>query len=233
MIKKFIDVKKDDLIYIVYPESHKVVGHKVLKRSDRFYGSGFCRFIVESYIYTIAAPIYQTKVGKYAFTTEEQATEFLIKAIKDKNKKLEKQIDLEVKDYDRLSDFLSMVDDVDEIKDSTCFKDIKVGDHIFWINKADLRVEKIGVQEIKKEKMPYYQPLEIESERGSFTAYPGSTKSFSNEFYTNSDRAFIGLVRYAEKRIKTVGNKMEKLMKELERNEKFLDENIWRFETRG
>ena len=81
--------------------------------------------------------------------------------------------------------------------------------------------------------MPCYQLLKIESERGSFTAYPGSIKSFSNEFYTNSDLAFMGLVRYVEKRVKTVGNKMEKLMKELERNEKFLDENIWRFETRG
>lgn len=233
MIKQFIDLKKDDLIYIVYPERCEVVGHKVLIKSNLYCGSGFYRFRIEDYIYWVTAPAYQTKVGKYAFTTEEQATEFLIRAIQDKNKKLEKQIDQEVKEYDRLSDFLRMVDEVGEIKDSTSFKDIKVGDHIFWINKSDLRVEKIGVREIEKEKMPCYQLLKIESERGSFTAYPGSIKSFSNEFYTNSDRAFIGLVRYVEKRIKTVGNKMEKLMKELERNEKFLDENIWRFETRG
>ena len=233
MIKQFIDVKKDDLIYIVCPEKYEVVGHKVLKRSDLFCSSGFYRFIVEDYIYFITAPIYQTRAGKYTFTTKEQATEFLIRAIQDKNKKLEKQIDQEVNEYDCLSDFLRKVDEVNEIKDSTCFKDIKAGDHIFWINKSDLRVERIGVREIKKEKLPCYQLLEIESERGPFTAYPGSTKSFSNEFYTNSDRAFIGLVRYAEKRIKTVMNKMEKLMKELERNEKFLDENVWRFETRG
>jgi hypothetical protein len=125
------------------------------------------------------------------------------------------------------------VDEVGEIKDSTCFKDIEAGDHIFWINKADLRVEKIKVQEIKKEKIPCYQLLKIESERGPFTAYPGSTINFSKEFYINCDRAFMGLVRYAEERIKTVGNKMEKLMKEYEREEKFLDENIWRLETQG
>lgn len=231
MIKQFIDVKKDDLIYIVCPEKYEVVGHKVLKRSDLFCSSGFYRFIVEDYIYFITAPIYQTRAGKYTFTTKEQATEFLIRAIQDKNEKLEKQIDQKVKEYDCLSDFLRMVDEVDEIKDSTYFKDIKAGDHIFWINKVDLKVEVIGVQEIKKKKS-CYQLLEIESERGPFTAYPGSTKSLSNEFYTNSDRAFISLIRYVEKRVKTVGNKMEKLMKELERNEKFLDENIWRFETR-
>ena len=232
MIKQFIDVKKDDLIYIVYPEKCEVIGHKVLSRNNTYY-VGFILFHVENYKHYITAPIYQTKVGKYAFTTEEQATEFLIRAIQDKNKKLEKQIDQEVKEYDRLSDFLRMVNKADEIKDSTCFKDIKAGDHIFWINKADLKVENIRVRKIKKEEIPCYQLLEIESERGPFTAYPGSTKSFSNEFYTNSDRALIGLVRYVERRVKTVGNRMEKLMNELEHNEQFLDENVWRFETRG
>jgi len=230
MTKQFIDVKKGDLIYIVYPEKYEVVGHKVLSRYTCYDG---IHFRVKNCEYYIIAPIYQTKVGKYAFTTEEQATELLIRAIQDKNMKLEKQINQEVEEYDRLSDFLVRVDEVGEIKDFTYFKDIKAGDHIFWINKVDLKVEKTVVRKIEKRKMPYYQLLEIESERGSFTAYPGSIKSFSNEFYTNNDRASIGLVRYVEKRIKTVGNKMEKLMKEFERNEKFLDENVWRFETRG
>ena len=51
-----------------------MVGHKILSRYDTYYGS--ILFRVENYKYGITAPIYQTKVGKYAFTTEEQATEF-------------------------------------------------------------------------------------------------------------------------------------------------------------
>ena len=152
--------------------------------------------------------------------------------IQNKHKRLEKIIDQKVEEYDKLVESLELLEQqvsnsTDETKNLVYFKDIKIGDFIFWINKADLKIEKIKVKKIEKEINPYCrQFLTFRFSRGGdFVAYPNSTISLSKEFYIDPRKAFLGLITYVRKRIKTVGNRMETLMKEFYKLEKLLVED--------
>jgi hypothetical protein len=114
-------------------------------------------------------------------------------------------------------------------------KELKPGDSVWEVRKGDKEVREVKVEKIieGKEKYLCYKVLYIYmSSSITFKTYPNSTRSLNALYYTDEEQAWRYMLRWKKLRMKTVGKEMEKLMKELERNEKFLDENIWRFETR-
>lgn len=221
-VKCFGELKAGDYVYAI-PDKCLEITEVMVTRITPHYSSGVSFIRLEGERYSRVAYDNCTRIGKSVFITWEEAEKVLRWKVQENHKKLEKQIDQIVSEYDRLNEFLECADETLEVKDPIKFGTVKFGDKIFWINKNDLKVEVAKINRSVKNGVSCYPTLNIYTDRGKFTAYPGSDKSFSNEFYTSSDKAWMGLVKYVRRRVKTVGNKMEKLMIVFNHEEKFLD----------
>ena len=220
MEKKFRDLKKGDSVFIV--DNGEVVEAKVKDTRENWYG--------QFYVYTthINWPYCGWKGSKragYLFIDEEAAYEQLRKISEKRRKTLEEKIDRLVSEFDCL----------DSISPPTVFpptkipsmKELKPGDSVWEVRKGDKEIREVKVGRIIEGTHICYKALYIYlSSSITFLTYPNSSRSLNALYYTDEEQAWRYMLKWKKSRMRTVGKEMEKLMKELERNEKFLDENI-------
>ena len=214
--KKFRDLKKGDLVWIV--DKGEVVEVKVKNTRENCYYGQF-------YVYTTFADWpycgYPGSRGSgNMFVNEEDAYERLRKISELRKKTLEKRIDSLVSEFDSL----------DSISPPTVFsstkppsmKELKPGDSVWEVRKGDKEVREVKVNKIIEEKEKYlcYKVLYIYiSSSITFKTYPNSTRSLNALYYTGEEQAWKYMLDWRKSRMRTVGKEMEKLMKELERYE--------------
>lgn len=229
MEKKFKDLKKGDSVWIVDVDSGEVVETKVKDTRENWYG--------QFYVYTTHTnwPYcgwLGSKRAGYLFINEEDAYEQLKKTLEKRKKTLEKKIDFLVSEFDHLDSIQPPT-----VKPSTkppSMKELKPGDSVWWVDKYEKKVKEVKIMKIQKnEKIWSYGSMTIITSSTIVNTFSDSMCSVSHDLYTGEEQAWKYMLKWKKSRMRTVGKEMEKLMKELERNEKFLDENIWRFETRG
>ena len=215
MEKKFRDLKKGDLVFII--DHGEVVEAKVKDTRENYYYGQF-------YVYTtLSEQPYcgypgSRKSGNM-FVNEEDACEQLRKMSELRKKTLEKKIDKLVSEYDRL----------DSISPPTVFpptkplsmKELKPGDSVWYVDKAEFEVKEAKVKVIRKNKDPWcYGSLIIDTSVFPFSTHPNSTRSISLVYYTGEEQAWEYMLDWRKSRMITVGKEMEKSMKELEKYEK-------------
>lgn len=208
MEKRFRDLKKGDLVWIV--NSGEVVEAKVKETRENYYG--------QFYVYTTFTDwpycgYPGSKRSGNMFVNEENAYEQLRKISELRKKTLEKKIDSLVSEFDRL----------DSISPPTVFsstklpsmKELKPGDSVWYVDKAELEVKEAKVKVIRENK----EPLIIDTSIFSFSTHPNSARSINCLYYTGEEQAWKYMLDWRKSRMRTVGKEMEKNMKELEKYE--------------
>lgn len=157
------------------------------------------------------------------FVNKEDAIKQLGKLLIKRKATLEKKIDSLVSKFDAL-DSISIPPTVKPSTKIPSMKELKPGDSVWYINKGRVCIEKAKV----KEKRKYWRKfgwkdieyLQFITSINAFIALPGSTRSTKFVYYTTEEQAWKYMLEWRKSRIKTVGNEMEKLMKELEEIER-------------
>lgn len=213
MEKKFRDLKKGDSVFII--DYWEVVEAKVKNTRKIDYCGQF-------YVYTtLSRRPYCGYPGSRRsgnmFVNEEDAHEQLRKISELRKKILEKKINSLVSEFDRF----------DSISPPTVFsstklpsmKELKPGDSVWYVDKAELEVKEAKVNKIIEEG-EYYKVLYINiSFSITFVAYPNSARSINCLYYTGEKQAWKYMLDWRKSRMRTVGKEMEKNMKELEKYE--------------
>ena len=213
MEKKFKDLKKGDSVFIV--DNGEVAEAKVKDTRENWYG--------QFYVYTTHTnwPYcgwLGSKRAGYLFIDEEAAYEQLGKISEKRRKTLEKKIDSLVSEFE----LLDSICQPSTVKPSTkppSMKELKPGDSVWYVDKAELKIKKAKVNKIIEEKEKYlcYKVLYIYmSSSITFKTYPNSTRSLNALYYTDEEQAWRYMLKWKKSRMRTVGKEMEKLMKELE-----------------
>ena len=215
--KKFRDLKKGDLVWIV--DKGEVVEAKVKNTRENCYYDQF-------YVYTTFTDwpycgYPGSRRSGNMFVNEEDAYEQLRKVSELRKKILEKKIDKLVSEFELLDSISSPT--VFSSTKPPSMKELKPGDSVWYVDKAELKIKKAKVEKIIEEKEKYlcYKVLYIYmSSSITFKTYPNSTRSLNALYYTDEEQAWRYMLKWKKSRMKTVGKEMEKLMKELEKYEK-------------
>ncbi len=209
MEKKFRDLKKGDLVWIV--DHGEVVEAKVKNINENYYYSQF-------YVYTTFTGwpycgYPGSRRSGNMFVNEGDAYEQLKKVSELRKKTLEKKIDKLVSEFDRL----------DSINPPTVFpltkppsmKELKPGDSVWVVRKDKMEVKKAKITKV----VVCYNYIVVNTSLYAFHAFPNSKYSLNWLFYTDEEQAWRYMLKWKKSRMKTVGKEMEKLMKELEKYE--------------
>ena len=224
MNKTFRDLKEGDIVWVI--EGNKIIEEKV----EEVYESIFNRFIVKLHYYKYYG--YPGSKGSgNMFVNEEDAIKQLGELLIKRKQTLEKKIDSLVSKFDAL-DSISIPPTVKPSTIIPSMKELKLGDSVWFVDKINGKVRKTKILEIKKNATSwnYINCLEIKTPIYSFITYPNASRSTRLSYYTTEEQAWRYMLEWRKSRIKTVGNEMEKLMKELEEIER--NEKIWR-STKG
>ena len=221
MEKKFKDLKKGDSVFIV--NNGEVVEAKVKYTMEYWLG--------QLYVYTTHTNrpycgYLGSKRSGHLFVDKEEAYEQLRKISEKRKKTLEKKIDSLVSEFDLLDSIQPPT-----VKPSTkppSMKDLKPGDSVWYIDKAELKIVKKKINNVKKRGIelidpPYRLEKSLEVFINSyerFYTFPRSCRSVSLLYYTTEEQAWKYMLDWRKSRMRTVGKEMEKLMKELEKYEK-------------
>lgn len=220
--RTFRDLKDGDLVWVI--EGTKIIEEKVIEA----YKAGFGRFIVK----LPYSDYYGYPGSKWLgnmFVNEGDAYEQLKKKLGKRKQTLEKNIDSLVSKFDAL-DSISIPPTVKPSTIIPSMKELKPGDSVWWVDKVGLKIvekkiEKRGIELIKP---PYRLEKSLKvfvKSYESFYAFPCSHHSVRLLYYTTEEQAWKYMLEWGKSRMRTVGNEMEKLMKELEEIER--NEKIW------
>ena len=211
--KKFRDLKKDDLVFIV--DNGEVVEAKVKNTRENWCG--------QFYVYTTHTDWPYcgwsgSKRAGYLFIDKEAAYEQLRKISELRKKTLEKKIDSLVSEFDLL-DSIQPPTEFSSTKPPS-MKELKPGDSVWEVRKGDKEIREVKVGKIIEGEHICYKALYVYlSSSITFLTYPNSTRSINALYYTGKEQAWGYMLKWKKSRMCTVGKEMEKLMKELEKYE--------------
>ena len=208
------ELREGDYVWVIGSDGMSVAYVEIIKIIFRFYP-----------VVYLSDRRYPVRSGRYIFKTREEAVGCLRKRLKKKIEQLEDRINMLVSEFDSLDQISPPTVITPTLKKISMGK-LKPGDSVWKVRKGDKEVREVKVKKIIEEKEKYlcYKVLYIYiSSSITFKAYPNSTRSLNELYYTEEKQAWKYMLKWKRSRMRTVGKEMEKLMKELEDAEE-----IWR-----
>jgi hypothetical protein len=216
MGKKLRDLEVGDIVWII--DGFDIVQAYV--KENRMIGFHIYILLI-GYIHPFVSYYPGAKRIKSMFLEYEDALEHLKKKSGKRKQTLEKKIDSLVSEFDALDSLITTT--VKPSTKSPSMKELKLKDSVWYVDKFKLKVRKTRILEIQKKAISwdyYIATLRIKTPISSFLTYPNASRSTRLDYYTTEEQAWRYMLEWKKSRMKTVGNEMEKLMKELEKIER-------------